>query len=65
MGYRKCITYTQANESGASLRAAGWVRVKELEPRKGWAESSSGDLAAMRDAVGNGGVARVLWSIQR
>lgn len=65
MGYRKCITYTQADESGASLRAAGWVRVKELEPRKGWAESSSGDLAAMRDAVGNGGVARVLWSIQR
>lgn len=65
MGYRRCITYTQAEESGASLKAAGWVRVKELAPRKGWADSSTGELAAMRDSVGNGGVARVLWRIER
>lgn len=62
MGYRRCITYTQADETGASLRAVGWVRVKELEPRKSWAESSVA-LRGIRDAVGNGGVARVLWSI--
>jgi len=63
MGYRRCITYTQADESGASLRAAGWVRVKELEPRASWAESSQ-KLRGKRDPVGNGGVARVLWEIR-
>jgi len=36
MGYRRLITYTQADESGASLRAAGWRVVAELPPRKGW-----------------------------
>ena len=63
MGYRRCITYTQADEIGASLRAVGWVRVKELEPRKSWAESSVA-LKGLRDEVGNGGVARVLWEIR-
>ncbi|EIH0164219.1 hypothetical protein E8U86_005443, partial [Escherichia coli] len=37
MGYRRCITYTRADESGASLRAAGFVRVKELPSGKSWA----------------------------
>lgn len=60
LGYRRLITYTQADESGASLRAAGFVQVKELKPRASWAESSV-KLKAIRDAVGNGGVARVLW----
>jgi hypothetical protein len=64
MGYVRCITYTQADESGASLRAVGWIRVKEIAARKSWAESSAGDLAAMRDSVGNGGVERVLWDIK-
>lgn len=36
LGYRRLITYTQADESGASLRAAGWRIVAELRPRKGW-----------------------------
>lgn len=36
LGYRRCLTYTQHGESGASLRAAGWVAVAELEPRGGW-----------------------------
>lgn len=62
MGYRRCITYTQADESGASLRAAGWRQVKTLDARKSWAESSV-KLAHLRDEVGNGGVARVLWEI--
>ena len=63
MGYRRCITYTQADETGASLRAAGWVKVKELQARKSWAESSVA-LRDKRDPVGNGGVARVLWEVR-
>lgn len=59
----RCITYTQADESGASLRAAGWVKVKELDARKGWAESSVA-MRDKRDPVGNGGVPRVLWEIR-
>lgn len=64
MGYQRCITYTQADESGASLRAAGFVRVKVLPARKGWADSSVA-LKGKRDPVGNGGVSRVLWEIRR
>lgn len=63
MGYERVITYTQADEDGASLRAAGFVRVKELPARGSWAESSV-KLKALRDGVGNGGVARVLWEIR-
>lgn len=60
MGYRRLVTYTQAQESGASLTAAGWVKLRDLPARKGWAESSVA-LRALRDPVGNGGVQRALW----
>jgi hypothetical protein len=64
MGYRRCITYTQADETGASLRAVGWQRVRENKARGSWRESTKNPhLAAMRDPIGNGGVARVLWQI--
>jgi hypothetical protein len=63
MGYRRCITYTQADESGASLKAAGFVKVKELPPRASWAESSV-KLRGIRDQIGNGGVARILWELR-
>lgn len=33
LGYRRLITYTLANESGASLRAAGWRIVGEVRGR--------------------------------
>jgi hypothetical protein len=36
LGYTKLITYTQAEESGASLRAVGWRVAAELPPRSGW-----------------------------
>lgn len=36
LGYRRAVTYTKARESGASLRAAGWIVVAELAPRRGW-----------------------------
>lgn len=66
MGYRRCVTYTQAAETGASLRAAGWCRIKVLPAREGWASSTTDErLKALRDPVGNGGVERVLWEIRR
>jgi hypothetical protein len=36
LGYRRAYTYTLASESGASLRAAGWVIDAELKPRPTW-----------------------------
>jgi hypothetical protein len=59
-GYRRLITYNQDGETGVSLQAAGWRRVRELPPRKGWAASSVA-MRALRDPVGAGGVARTLW----
>jgi hypothetical protein len=60
MGYRRMVTYTQADETGSSLMAAGMAKVRDIPPRKGWAESSVA-LKAMRDPIGSGGVGRVLW----
>jgi hypothetical protein len=62
MGYRRMVTYTQHQESGASLRAVGAYRVRDIPPRKSWADSSVA-LKAIRDPIGNGGVARVLWRL--
>lgn len=64
MGYARCVTYVQGEETGASLKAAGWVKVKSLPARKSWAESTAGVMKAMRDPVGNGGVERELWEIR-
>jgi hypothetical protein len=60
LGYRRLITYTQAGETGASLRAAGWQIVAELPARPSWAESSR-KLRAIRDPEGPGGIQRSLW----
>lgn len=60
MGYRIAITYTEAGESGASLRAAGFEKVKDLPARPSWADSSV-KLKGKRDPAGNGNVARTLW----
>lgn len=62
MGYRRLITYTQEGESGSSLKGAGWMRVRDIPPRKGWAESSVA-LRAIRDPDSSGGVQRVLWEV--
>jgi hypothetical protein len=40
LGYRRLITYTQAGQSGASLRAAGWRVVAARPPSPGWARPS-------------------------
>ena len=36
LGYRRLGTYTQASESGASLRGAGWRVVAQRPPHPGW-----------------------------
>jgi hypothetical protein len=36
LGYTRVITYTQARESGASLRAAGWHVIAQRPARPGW-----------------------------
>lgn len=36
LGYTRLVTYTQAGETGASLRAAGWRVVAERPARPGW-----------------------------
>lgn len=40
LGYRRVITYTQAEEGGASLRASGWKVIAERPVRKGWDTAS-------------------------
>ena len=60
MGYQRILTYTQADESGASLRGAGFIRVKDIPARGSWADHSVA-LKDLRHAEGNGGVTRVLW----
>ncbi len=40
LGYRRLITYTQADEGGSSLRAAGWEAVATRKPKKGWSVPS-------------------------
>lgn len=56
MGYRRLITYTQHQESGASLRAAGWRIIAQRKPRPGWSTPSR-----PRKDTGTGYVERMLW----
>jgi len=60
MGYTRIVTYTEDGESGSSLKAAGFWKVKSLEARKNWADSSV-KLRAIRNPDGRGGVMRGLW----
>lgn len=63
MGYRRAVTYTQGIESGASLRAVGWIMADKLSARGSWAESSV-KLKSMRDPEGSGGIDRIRWEIK-
>ena len=56
LGYRRLITYTQADESGASLRAAGWKVIAQRPPRKGWTTPSR-----PREDRGADHMPRTLW----
>ena len=56
MGYRRCVTYTQHGESGASLRGAGWQPVATIPPRAGWDCPSR-----KREDIGTAFVERTRW----
>jgi hypothetical protein len=58
LGYTRIVTYTQAGETGASLRAAGYTAVVELGPRTGWDTPSR-----HRQGRGADGVNRCRWEI--
>lgn len=60
MGYTRLITYTQADESGSSLRASGWKCIAHRPPNKGWSMPSR-----PRKDIGSAGVARQLWEVER
>lgn len=36
LGYGRLVTYTQGDETGSSLRAAGWRVIAERKQRRGW-----------------------------
>lgn len=56
LGYRRLVTYTQGDESGASLRGAGWRVIAERRPRPGW------DMPSRRRVShGNDNIPRTLW----
>lgn len=62
MGYLRCVTMTQGDEPGTSLKAAGWTLIGERPARGSWLDSTADErLRAMRDPVGNGGVIRRAW----
>src|SRR5262245_15352484 len=55
LGYRRLITYTQAGESGASLRGAGWRVLAERGARAGW------NCKARPRVNMNDNIQRTLW----
>jgi hypothetical protein len=63
MGYHRVITYTQAEESGASLHAAGFVRTADLPARKDWEASSGPKYKGRRQAGYAGMVPRQRWEV--
>lgn len=58
LGYRRLLTYTQAGESGASLRAVGWRVLAERPARSGWTAPSR-----PRNDRGVDGIPRTLWEV--
>lgn len=62
MGYEKVITYTEEGESGASLKAAGFILEAELPARGNWAQSSK-KLRHIRDEKARSNVKRYRWAI--
>lgn len=56
LGYRRLVTYTQAGESGASLRAAGWRVVAERPATVGWHRPSRPRNNSLYESID-----RTLW----
>lgn len=58
LGYRRLITYTQAEEPGSSLRAAGFHIVAERPATKGWHR-----ISRPRDDTNYLSTTRTLWDV--
>jgi hypothetical protein len=58
LGYRRVITYTQAEEGGASLRAVGWKVIAERPSTPGWSRPSR-----PRDNATYTSTVRQLWEV--
>jgi len=56
LGYTRVVTYTQGDESGSSLKAAGWSEIARRPARQGWSSKSR-----PRDDSLYSKVERVLW----
>lgn len=56
LGYHRIITYTQSDESGDSLRGAGWRVIAQRKERRGWSTP-----ARPRDDARYMTSARTLW----
>jgi hypothetical protein len=56
LGYTRLITYTQQDETGSSLRGAGWRVIAERPARGGWHCPSR-----PRTPNGTEGIPRTLW----
>lgn len=59
IGYQRMLTYTQDGESGASLRAAGWLHAASRPATPGWDRPSR-----RRSDVAYQSVGRLLWVIE-
>ena len=58
LGYGRLVTYTQGDETGGSLRAAGWRVVAERPARRGWSTPSR-----PRDNGSYLSTTRTLWEV--
>jgi hypothetical protein len=57
LGYRRLVTYTQADERGTSLKAAGWRVIAERPARASWSVPSRPRTEGRYDVM----VPRTLW----
>lgn len=58
LGYRRLITYTRSDESGSSLKGAGWKSIAQRPARKGWNSPSRPRIETTENQI-----QRTLWEI--
>lgn len=58
LGFTRAVTYTQHGETGASLRAAGWLPEAQLAARPGWHAPSR-----PRTQLGTEHIGRTRWGM--
>ena len=71
MGYRRLITYTQGDERGTSLVAAGWMKIAERAPQEELVRQHVAQKCratcrggSARDPLLAGGIQRALWEVK-